>query len=391
VIDRFVDLALGDMPDRSLELVAASPELRDDPWVALCLGDTSKLSDANAPGGPRNVPPLLYACISKANERPVDAVRELLARGADPNVGAGPEWTPLSAACGRQRDPELVRVLLEAGANPNDNDSLYHSMEAPIECAQLLFGHGAEANGTNALAHALDYDRIDHVRLLLDHGADPNEVCNLHHAVWRGRSPEFVQLLVERGADLAKRDGGGRTAYAQAVRRGRTDLVEELARLGSPTEVSANDEAVGAVARGERPAREVELDRETCEVIVDAAMEGALETVVELFGVELRGHLGGTLLHHAAWHGRPDLAARLIELGADVEAEAPTEWSTPLGWAAVGSRYAVDEADATPAPRRPDHVGVAETLVAAGARVEPKDAEMATGPLAEWLAGRVAR
>jgi hypothetical protein len=33
----------------------------------------------------------------------------------------------------------------------------------------------------------------------------------------------------------------------------------------------------------------------------------------------LRGNLGGTLLHHAAWLGRPALARRLLELGADVE------------------------------------------------------------------------
>ena len=86
MIDRFVDLALGDMPDRALELVAANPELRDDPWVALCLGDASRIEDVNAPGGPRDAPPILYACVSKAAERPIDAVRDLLARGADPNV-----------------------------------------------------------------------------------------------------------------------------------------------------------------------------------------------------------------------------------------------------------------------------------------------------------------
>jgi hypothetical protein len=33
----------------------------------------------------------------------------------------------------------------------------------------------------------------------------------------------------------------------------------------------------------------------------------------------LRGNLGGTLLQHAAWLGRPALARRLLELGADVD------------------------------------------------------------------------
>jgi ankyrin repeat protein len=51
-----------------------------------------------------------------------------------------------------------------------------------------------------------------------------NERPNLHHAVIRGRSPEFVRLLVERGADVSLRDPHGRTAYAHAGRRGHVEL-----------------------------------------------------------------------------------------------------------------------------------------------------------------------
>jgi ankyrin repeat protein len=375
-VEHVVDAALGDWPDRALEMLEAAPELRDDPWVALCLGDTSKISDVNAPGGPRRAAPLLYVCISSVADDPIAAVRDLLARGADPNIGSGPEWTPLSAACGRHRDPELARVLLEAGASPNDNDSLYHAMEAPIECAELLFAHGAEANGTNALAHALDYDRLEPVRLLLDNGADPNELPNLHHAVKRGRSPEFLRLLVERGADLSMRDHRGKTAYAHAVRRGRLDLAEALAQVGSPTEVDPVDEVIGAVARGERPRRPVELDADARDALVDAAMEGSLEAVVAAYGTEIRGNLGGTLLHHAAWLGRPELVRRLIELGADVDSRADTQWDTPLGWCAHGSRHVGGDLD---------YVGVAEALVGAGARIEPQDVEMAVEPLESWL------
>lgn len=83
------------------------------------------------------------------------------------------EWTNLSIACARG-DAPLVRLLLEAGATPNDNDSLYHSVE-PTDpgCLRLLLTHGATVGGTSTLHHALDFDRLEPVRLLLENGGDP--------------------------------------------------------------------------------------------------------------------------------------------------------------------------------------------------------------------------
>jgi len=98
-------------------------------------------------------------------------------------------------------------------------------------------------------------------------------------------------------------------------------------------------------------------------------MNGVLDVVVDLYGTELGGNLGGTLLHPAAWLGRPDLVRRLLELGADAHARADTEWATPLGWAVGGSRYAVDEPAASVAAHAPNHVATAELLQAAGANV----------------------
>src|SRR5439155_1857481 len=57
--------------------------------------------------------------------------------------------------------------------------------------------------GTNALPHALDDERFDHVRLLLDAGADPNEGPILVHA-WVGNA-DLVRTLLERGADASIR------------------------------------------------------------------------------------------------------------------------------------------------------------------------------------------
>jgi ankyrin repeat protein len=390
---RVVDAAYG-MPDRVPELLERAPALRGDPWVALTLGDASRVQDAAASGGPLDAAPIFYVCRSRVAANAAAAAGDLLARGADPNVGGPENWTCLSVACSHG-DAELVRVLLEAGAEPNDNDSLYHSVEpADPSCTLLLLEHGAEVPGTNALAHALDYDRIDRVRLLLDHGADPNERAPIHHAILRGRSPEVIRLLVERGADLAHRDRHGLTAYQQAVRRGRRELAEALAALGAPTELAAADEALAAIAEGTREPAAFDLDPAARNVLIEIAMRDAatLARVVERVGPDFSAcyALGprGTLLHQAAWFGRPDYVELLLARGASVDERVETEYATPLGWAVVGSRFCVDQPDESFAASAPDHLAVAEQLVAAGARIEPKFAEIAVGPLAAWLEER---
>jgi ankyrin repeat protein len=389
---RFVDLA-GERGGRALELLDTHPRLRNDPWVALSLGDTSAVGDVLEPGGPLLQPPLFYVARSRVARDTVGAARELLERGADPNGPDGADWTNLSIACARG-DAPLARLLLAAGATPNDNDSLYHSVEPRDDvCLRLLLDHGATVNGTNALHHALDYDRIDPVRLLLERGADPDEWKKwpaLHHAVMRGRSPEFIRLLVEHGADPRARDGSGRTAYQHAVRRGRSDLAEALEQLGTPTDLDAADRALNAIAAG----GEVDagaLDDDAPDILIELALTDAatlarvVDAVGPMFSARLGGGPRGTLLHQAAWFGRPELIEVLLQRGADPNAAVDTEYRTPLGWAAVGSRYAPDHPDGTFSAADADYVGVAKLLVRAGARVGPKDVEMAASPLSDWL------
>ena len=240
-------------PDRALELLAEAPALREDAWVRLTLGDASGIADAQAPGGPLALPPLFYVARSRVAVDRLPAARDLLARGANPNGPGGEEWTNLSIACS-QGDDALARLLLESGAEPNDNDSLYHSLDpADDGCTRVLLEHGAEVPGTNSLWHALDYDRPDRVRMLLEHGGDPNESPEwpaLHHAVIRGRGPDVMRLLVEYGADVAARDRAGRTAYQHAFRRGREDVAETLRELGAPTDLCPADQALNAISHG---------------------------------------------------------------------------------------------------------------------------------------------
>src|SRR5947209_2446659 len=98
--ERVVHLA-GERGDRARELLERTPELRDDPWVALSLGDASKTRDATGPGGPLDSPPLFYVARSRIAADTVPAARDLLARGADPNAPGVEGWTNLSFACAR--------------------------------------------------------------------------------------------------------------------------------------------------------------------------------------------------------------------------------------------------------------------------------------------------
>ena len=390
-VETFVQAATDGRRDRADRLLAARPEIERDPWVRLALGRGWD-GDPNRPGGPRNWAPLLYVCHSVYAD--AGLARELLARGADPNATFTNEYGEMSAlygAAGVVHDPELTRVLLEAGASPDDGESVYHSLEAQDPtCLRLLLEAGARVPGTNALGHALDYDRIEPVRMLLEAGGDVNEGALVAHAVRRGRGPEFLRLLAEYGADLDLPGGETwrgdvplRTAYAHSALRNRTDNMEVLAELGASADVDPADLVVAAVARGEEPPAPLpdNLDPDAQEVLILAAIEGRLDAVVAAVGPNFRGVVGGspegTLLHHAAWMGNPGLVRALLERGADPRATTPDTFATPLAWAVLASQYYTSEDR--------DYVGVAEALVEDNGELEPRFLEVAAGPLLEWL------
>jgi ankyrin repeat protein len=388
----FVVAATEQRRARAEAMLSGSPEIERDPWAALVLGRRWD-GDPNEPGGPRGWAPLLY--VTHSCFAAVEPARRLLDRGADPNAYFTNEYGRMSAlygAAGRVHDPELTRLLLERGANPDDGESLYHATEAVSpDCVRVLLEHGASVEGTNALAHALDEDRVEHVRLLLRAGADPAGGAYVAHAVRRGRGPDVLRLLVEHGADV-DRPGGEtwrgdvplRTPYQHAVLRGRDDVAEALADLGAATDVDPADVAIGSVARGERPTTPLpaEPDVDAQEVLILTALYEHPGLVIDLVGPDFRGVVGGSpagsLLHHAAWVGNAGLVRQLLERGADPRPDPCS--GTPLAWAAHGSRnWEVGGRD---------YVAVAEQLVEAGNRIEAGLLRDADGPLCEWLEGR---
>lgn len=402
LVAAFITAAMNDLRQAE-DILRTHPQIANAGlYVALVLGDLhfveealrSTPSLATTRGGPRNTEPLVYVCFSRfaspASSRSRDLVecaRVLLRHSADPNAALTTAEFPdnplpcLYGATGYNNNPVLGGVLLEAGADPNDGESLYHSLEHPdLECARLLVKHVAKPVG-NSLKHALDREDLDAVQLLLSAGADP-DVMNergetaLHWAVWRWRSPQVLRALIDHGANLNLRRKDGRTAYAMAVQIGHTEAAALLAARGADIDISASDRFIGACAAADANELDrllaaepnVEIPPESHRVIVDLAMNHRTSGVRAMLAagvpIDARGEHGATALHWACWKGYADLVELLLDKGAPLTIEDQSFEGTPAGWFAHGLRNCGDCGD---------YPAVARLLLTAGATIPAAD------------------
>ena len=125
---------------------------------------------------------------------------------------------------------ELASMLLDAGADPNDSQSLYNRMFTPgHECLKMLLAHGlgpeARCNWLIAvdgrlcdnpmqtlryqLNWAINNHQVERARLLIDHGADlgteEGEPSLFESAMLAGQT-ELADYLVEKGAERPELD-----------------------------------------------------------------------------------------------------------------------------------------------------------------------------------------
>lgn len=97
---------------------ATSPPYGADALTHLCFSNYLRLDPSRTPAFLRAATALL------------DAGASASAGFFDPAHQPHPEWeTALYGAAGVAHNPELTRLLLERGADPNDEEAVYHSPE----------------------------------------------------------------------------------------------------------------------------------------------------------------------------------------------------------------------------------------------------------------------
>ena len=358
--------------ERARALLDNDPALGTrDIWSAACVGDAQSVASfldadgslVNRRGGYFDWEPLLYACYSRLSlpgRSTLAVARLLIARGADPNAhfmwGGQYRFTALTGAFGEGEmgpvnQPEheecaaLARLLLDAGAHPNDGQALYNTMFTPGgKCLETLLEYGLSGEDRNNWLLGENGELVE----------NPDQVLGyqLQWAVRNGHV-ERARLLIDHGADLTIDAGDGRSLFAAALRAGHPGLAQYLADHGAATaNLSAADRLVAAcmsedVAAVRKLLREepdlVEQAQATDpQLLVDAAGSNRLAAVRLMLESGFDPNPGDgtptTPLHQAAFHGHVEMAELLLDAGARLGARDAHHAGTPLQWAMVAGQ-----------------------------------------------------
>lgn len=155
-------------------------------------------------------------------------------------------FSPLMIASGSGKR-DVVRVLLDMGADMSYQNSSGRTslMEAcfhgELECAQLLIEHGSSClsrdfSGFSSLHYAVDGGNINMVNFVLNEGVPVDDLDASTLSGWTplmrvatlGGDAAIARVLVERGADVNRRDSEGNTVLMLATLNNLDELVRVL-------------------------------------------------------------------------------------------------------------------------------------------------------------------
>ncbi|HUQ47735.1 MAG TPA: ankyrin repeat domain-containing protein [Gemmatimonadaceae bacterium] len=365
---------LASRPEIATASIITAAILGDDQAVRKFIDGDKALATAKSP--PRAWDPLTYLCFSRylrldrsRSDGFVRAATALLDAGADANTG----WfetghqpkrvfeTVMYGAAGVARHGGVTRVLLDYGADPNDDETPYHVAETydnTVLRILLESGKFNENSLSTVLLRKTDWHDYDGIRLVLDHGADPNRTTQwgktaLLNAALSDNGIEIFELLLDHGADpllISERSERGRQKIAPlsvvqlAARRGRGDVLALFEKRRISISTSGIDALLVACAMDDKEAIDNRVSDENALVgkvienggqfLTQFAGNGNHKGVERLLNLGISadarslhgdGYFGlppmSTALHSAAWRGRHQVVKLLISRGADVDAK----------------------------------------------------------------------
>jgi ankyrin repeat protein len=368
-------------------IVARYPEIaRESLFTAAACGDLDDVerrlaADPEAAlqtGGPLTWTALTYVTYSRLDTvNAVAIARRLLEAGADPNFGFDDGWgSPFKVLTGAVRlgegarpshaqASELVELLIAAGADPFDVQTLYNvsivgePLVEPLYWYDLLWRHSEargeldqwRSDGEVSLGHGFGLSTLDYLlgnavgqdervraAWLLDRGADPNTVNAytrqpLHALAQLSGFPDIQRLLEQRGARPVELFGA--EAFQAACRRHDAATVRRLA-AADPALLRHPGPLLAAAMFGDAESVDLllelgadvhGLDDDGISPLHRAVQSGSLAAVDRLLDAGANPNLRerkwqGTGLSWAVVLGRPQLFERLIPVSRDVRALA---------------------------------------------------------------------
>jgi len=332
------NLILARYPHVATASIYSAAVLADEPSLRAFLNRDPAL--ATKPGGPYEWDPLTYLCFSRylrldpaRSDAFTACARLLLDAGANPNTG----WmetldedpprqcleSAIYAAAGIARHPGLTQLLLERGADPNDEETCYHAPETyNNEVVKILLSSGRcnERSLAWLAARKADWHDENGLLLALDGGANPNYMTRwshtpFQHSIRRDNGLIMIEMFLDHGADPYLRNvHNQRNAFQMAAYHGRGDILRSLHARGFSAKFDQPlDALVAACALGDR-----------------APVDTLLADMPLLLNQLLQS--GGGLLARFAGAANLEGVRTLLDLGIPVDApwpEGDPYWDMP--------------------------------------------------------------
>lgn len=296
-------------------------------------------------------------------------VREALRR--DPNSANFEDSShrrPISAAA-RRNDFEMVKLLLEHGANPSLPEegaplgqALWNAVyQRQHEMVKLLLEYGANPNtAPESSGSALFQARKDPelTRLLLEYGAvDTTGDLDHFHTLVEDNKLVEVEQIIAANPELLRQASAfwGEGILCGPARDGKREMLALLIRYGARVPDVTKwgryyyfkhyEIAAFLLHHGMNPNH---MNWQHVTLLHDMAQEGDVEKASLLldYGAAMNSvdeEYRSTPLGFAARWGHKEMVAMLLERGADPN-KSGAPWSTPLAWAQVkGHSHIEDE------------------------------------------------